>query len=311
MLQKTVCKLIAILLTSISIAHSGIAFEEKQPVKELVGGETKEYSIDETTTIVFCWIPPGTEQLGSTKEERQAICKSIGLDAETKELTSTSQEIRKKHTSTGFWLAKYTITQTQWNALGVAKKLECRFSSTGRGASLVKGIDTTQFPVESVSWGECQSFVDNLNLLKDTNVTFGSDVKFSIPTEDQWEFAARGGSKQHQVYHWGNEMNGIQGNCNGDDPFGTEKIGPFLQTLTPVGTYEKQAHHPWGLCDMSGNVWQWCVNSSATEKAKCITRGGCWYSSAGFCTLSSRRQYNPDSPDSEVGFRIVAIPIKK
>lgn len=290
-----------------AIALSSLGIEKRQQNKPIAGGDTIDFAIDGQTSITFCWIPPGTAQLGSTKEERMAIVKSDNLDSETPELQSSAQEKRPKYTSAGFWLSKYPVTQAQWNALGVERKTECYFSKTGRGSPSVKGTDTSQFPVESISWEESKAFVAALNARMTSKKTFGVEATFSIPNEDQWEYSARGGSKTHQVYYWGNESNGTQANCKGTEPFGGVAKGPYLSVTTAVGSYEKEWPHPWGLCDMSGNVWQWCENSNAKEENKCIVRGGCWCTSPGFCTSASRRQHKAELRASVIGFRVAAI----
>lgn len=132
-----------------------------------------------------------------------------------------------------FYLGKYEVTQAQWKAI------------MGTNPSVHKGDD---LPVEGVSWLDCQAFVQKLN----ARIAGGG---FRLPTEAEWEYAARAGSS-HRLsaaelasFAWFRD----------DSVVRAGKPGSFLRlddlAPRPVGTKEP---NPWGFYDMLGNVWEWC-----------------------------------------------------
>jgi formylglycine-generating enzyme required for sulfatase activity len=95
-----------------------------------------------------------------------------------------------------------------------------------------------------------------LNVLGDREAVFGHVDELVLPHEDAWEFACRGGLGNESAYYWGNKLNGTQANCDGNHPYGTTTTGAYLEGPTAVGEYAEKFPHPWGLCDMHGNVWE-------------------------------------------------------
>jgi len=71
-----------------------------------------------------------------------------------------------------------------------------------------------------------------------------------------------------------------------------------------VGSYEKVAPHPWGLCDMHGNVYQWCANMSKSENNLRSARGGSWRSSGNACSSAERHGYEAEDRNDFLGFRV-------
>jgi formylglycine-generating enzyme required for sulfatase activity len=217
---------------------SPTAKREPQP------GEERRVAIPGGLEMVFCWIPPGTCQLGSPKAERDCLDPGGIKDF----IAHEGEDHRGVYTTTGFWLGKYPVTQAEWRA--VTDESPSYFQAGAGGADAVKGLDTTQFPVENVSWDMCQEFLKRMN--REAGVVFG------LPHEDQWEYACRGGRGNRQPFYWGCELNGTQANVNGNYPypFGTAAKGPHLKRPCPVdftngGRYPA---HPWGLLHMHGNV---------------------------------------------------------
>jgi len=101
-----------------------------------------------------------------------------------------------------------------------------------------------------------------------------------------------------------------EANCDGNYPFGTPAKGQYLERTCAVdftngGKYEK---HPWNLCHMSGNVWQWCENTFGGEPCR-VTRGGGWDSLATGCRSSNRwARFLPDFQRNNLGFRVALVP---
>jgi formylglycine-generating enzyme required for sulfatase activity len=126
----------------------------------------------------------------------------------------------------------------------------------------------------------------------------------SLPHEDDWEYACRGGKGNKRPFYWGDSLNGRQANCDGTRPYGAETEGPYLDRTTQVSSYEKEAPHPWGLCDMAGNVWQWCENRYTPGKEGRVVRGGSWYYGAWSCRSARRFGTEPGSCNHNIGFRL-------
>ena len=139
--------------------------------------------------------------------------------------------------------------------------------------------------------------------------------KFRLPTEAEWEYACR--ATTTTPYYFGSKLNGKEANCDGNYPYGTTDKGPYKERTTKVGDY---GENPWGLCDMHGNVYQWCedyygpynddlkpidpLRSVKYSEERRVLRSGSWSSVARNCRAASRGSFPPDSRDDIVGFRV-------
>ncbi len=228
-------------------------------------GEEREFEIYSNTKIKFCWVPAGKATLGSPKSEKGRY----------------QDEAEHEFETNGFWMAKYPVTQTQWQSV------------MGNNPSCFLGAN---LPVENVNWHDCHNFIKKCDI---------SGLKPQLPHEDQWEYACRGGRGNKRAFYWGNTLNGNKANCDGNYPYNTEKKGKYLGKTSKVGSYEKAAPHPWGLCDMIGNVQQWCENPYSKEGLGRMNRGGCWYDLSVGCRSSNRVRHDPFLRGSYLGFRLI------
>ncbi len=191
--------------------------------------------------------------------------------------------------SKGFWMGRYPVTQKQWKS--VMPRNPAKFQGDNR-------------PVENVSWDDCHTFMRKLKKLK--------SLTLALPTEAQWEYACRAGTVT--AFSFGDSLNGTEANCNGKFPCGTKDKGPYLQQTSDVGTF---GPNPWGICDMHGNVYEWCEDyfgpypeSSVTDPKGPTTgttrviRGGSWFYYPRYCR-SAGRQGLVSGIRYDVGFRAV------
>jgi formylglycine-generating enzyme required for sulfatase activity len=237
-------------------------------------GKRAEVVDERTVTIdaggvkmVFVLIPRGQFLMGSPKTEAGRS------DDEVPHAVEISRP---------FYLAKYPVTQHQYRAL--MKKNPSHFQAGKGGADAVKGLDTDQLPVENVSWEEAQAFCQKMRANDQHR------REFRLPTEAEWEYACRGGTKT--AYWFGEDLKKL-----GDHAWFRENAQGRTQV---IGT--KKAN-PWGLSDMHGNVWQWCADvfdsypketvtdpqgPVANEGSGRVFRGGGWGSDPQGCRSAVR-----------------------
>jgi formylglycine-generating enzyme required for sulfatase activity len=213
-------------------------------------------------------------------------------------------------------MGKYTVTQSQYVNL-TGKKNPSFFCAEGGGKEKVQGLNTDDFPVERVSWEDAQECIKLMKAPQGMR-------RVSLPSEAQWEWGARGGRGNGRAFYWGDTLNGDKANCVGNYPYGTERKGPSLERPTPVGSYEEKSRHAWGLCDMSGNVWQWCedyygdygqlprgrnpVQRVKQSNDRRVLRGGSWFNYSRYCLSAFRNDDAPDNRSNYNGFRVVLLP---
>ena len=181
-----------------------------------------------------------------------------------------------------YYIGKYEVTQALWQAV------------MGKNPSKFKGDN---LPVENVSWDDCQEFISKLNSV--------TGKAFRLPTEAEWEYAARGGNKS-RGYQYSGSNNFL------DVAWFKDNSGSKTHA---VGT--KQPNEL-GIYDMSGNVWEWCqdwygaysssspVNPTGANSGSVrVLRGGSWLYFARICHSSCRSLRSPDICDFNLGLRLV------
>jgi formylglycine-generating enzyme required for sulfatase activity len=208
-------------------------------------------------------------------------------------------------------IAVHDVTQGQWQA--VMGNNPSYFSRRGAGRNSVLDVSDEElklFPVEQVSWGKAQEFIKKLN-----EKERGAGWLYRLPTETEWECACRAGSASEEdcSHHFyldkpTNDLSSEQANFAGAHPAGNAPRGKFLQRTTRVGAY---APNQLGLCDMHGNVWQWCEDRVDESGAVRVYRGGSWSSYGTVCRAAERQVYAASYQSLSVGFRLARVPVKR
>ena len=206
----------------------------------------------------------------------------MGATSEMQDPYFDEKPVHQVTLTNDYYMGKYEVTQALWQAV------------MGRSPSRFKGVN---LPVEQVSWKDCQKFISKLNSM--------TGRKFRLPTEAEWEYAARGGRKSKGYQYSGSSAISDVAWYDGNSGI----------TTHPVGT--KQANEL-GIYDMTGNVWEWCqdwygsyVSSSQTNPTGAVSgsrrvfRGGNWFYDAKDCRSSTRNAGAPGKRYSFYGFRLV------
>jgi formylglycine-generating enzyme required for sulfatase activity len=222
--------------------------------------------------------------------------------------------------SQDFYLGVHEVTQAQFKRImgynpsyfstdGKGKEgTKYVFRPPAGGKDKVKDKDTDDFPVENVSYDEAVKFCEELNRLEKKSL---GGWKYSLPTEAQWEYACRGGASSYRKYHFGDSITTDHANYNG-------KLG----RTEKVGTYGANG---FGLHDMHGNVWEWCLDwydekyyakspprdpRGPSEGSIRVGRGGSWYNGASDCRAAHRFGSTPSRRLDRLGFRVALVPAR-
>ena len=207
---------------------------------------------------------------------------NMGATPEMKSPYEVEKPVHRVTLTNNYYIGKYEVTQALWQAV------------MGSNPSHFKG---DALPVEQVSWKDCQKFITKLNRLTGKN--------FRLPTEAEWEYAARGGNKSRGYRYSGS---------NTIDDVAWYENDALSQTH-PVGTKQPNELE---IYDMTGNVMEWCqdwygsyssspqVNpTGAASGSYRVVRGGGWSDSARDCRTSDRDFISPGGRSSDLGLRLV------
>ena len=254
--------------------------------------------------LTLLWIPPGRFWMGSPETEPER------RDSEGPQHLVQLQ---------GFFMSQTPITQAQWRE--VAGWKEGPGEQWGRELKLDPSrfqSNNDHYPVENVSWLDAMEFCNRLS--QRTGRTY------ALPSEAQWEYACRAGTTT--PFHFGGTISPELANYDGNQAYADGPTGTYRQQTTPVGLFPANA---WGLQDMHGNVWEWCldewhesykgapsdgrawVDAAEGEKSKesvktRLLRGGSWDGKPRICRSADRGHDRPGVAGFKVGFRVVCLP---
>ncbi|MBR4372497.1 MAG: SUMF1/EgtB/PvdO family nonheme iron enzyme, partial [Victivallales bacterium] len=212
---------------------------------------------------------------------------------------SSDEQSHKVTLTQNFWMGRYEITQKQWKAVMDNNPSNFKFDEN---------------PVEGITWNEATKFCEKLNEMAADSIPDG--FKVSLPTEAQWEFAARGGKRGKHFPYSGSDV-------IDDVAWHSENSNVRTQ---PVGM---KFANELGLYDMTGNVWEWCLDACewenkvltdtyrdgivdpiSTKGELHIIRGGGWLSSPKNCRIANRLCCDTNFKIYNLGLRIVLVPKK-
>lgn len=222
-----------------------------------------------------------------------------------------SHSLEKGHKSTespqhqvsvdAFLMGKYPVTQAQWRF--VASLDRYKVALTAEPADF-KG---NNLPVENVSFWEAMEFCYRLSVYTGNN--------YRLPKEAEWEYACR--AETTTPFHFGPTISTELANYNGIEPYEGNQRGRYQQRTTPVGEFGLA--NGFGLYDMHGNVWEWCVDHwhnsyvgaspvghpwQTTKNSDRVIRGGAWHCGPMNCRSASRDRTWPTNKDYGIGFRV-------
>jgi len=241
-------------------------------------------------------IPEGSFNMGSPEDEPER---------------SASEEPVHRVNVPSFFMGKYPVTQVQWRVVASFPQVKRKLRLD---PSHFKGDNR---PVECVSWYDAVEFCQRLSQY--------THRSYRLPTEAEWEYACRAGTTT--PFHFGETITTDLANYRGTDStesgwsgsYGRGLKGKYRDETTPVDYFG--IANAFGLCDMHGNVWEWCLdhwqeNYKGTlnygsawltddESAWRLLRGGSWYSIPRYCRCASRNNNNPVHDDLNIGFRVV------
>ena len=238
-----------------------------------------EHSVDLNASVnmEMLWVEPGTFTMGSptTEAGRQA-------DREDEHNVTLTQ---------GFYLGKYEVTQSQYEAVIGANPSE--FNATGN----------SNRPVENLSWAEAVAFCAQLTEQEQNAGRLPGDWAYLLPTESQWEYACRASTST--AYSWGNDINATLANYEQSGLSQTQEVG----LLAP---------NPFGFYDIHGNVREWTLDwfdtsypsgpvedpAGPSSGSRRVSRGGSWDDPGMHLRSAKRTDDPPSNPRNCIGFRI-------
>jgi formylglycine-generating enzyme required for sulfatase activity len=246
-------------------------------------------ALSEEIRLDMVLIPGGTFMMGSPDGE-----------------TGADDDEKPQHEVTvpQFFMGRYPITQAQWREVAGYPQVDRQLTPD---PSHFKGNNR---PVESIDWDDATEFCQRLSQR--------TGRQYRLPSEAEWEYACRGGTQT--PFSFGNYISTELANYDGSE-YGESPECESKGETTDVGSYPP---NNFGLCDMHGNVWEWCeddwhesyegaptdggawLEENRTE-TKRLLRGGSWYFVPGICRSAFRDRYSRAGRYYGIGFRVLCV----
>ncbi len=206
-----------------------------------------------------------------------------------------------------FWMARYPTTQAQWRVVATWPKVQRDLNTAPAN------FPGDNHPVENVRWEEAIEFCDRLSQQ--------TGRAYRLPSEAEWEYACRAGTTT--PYHFGHTITTDLANYNGTTTYADGPRGLYRATTTDVGLFD--GANGFGLYDMHGNVWEWCLDwwhdsykgaptdgrawVTAGDDGYRVLRGGSWGNSPWYCRSANRGRARPDDSSNYFGFRVLCASV--
>jgi formylglycine-generating enzyme required for sulfatase activity len=312
--------------------------KEKRQAKGIV------QKLAEGVELELMEIPGGTFTMGTKDEEIERLVKKFGWEG------FRSERPQHRVTVSSFYMGRYPITQAQWIAVASRTDLKVerylnpdpsRFKDPPKPSLKSEASDSPPFegprggsptrwdrPVEQVNWYDAVEFCARLSKL--------TGKEYRLPSEAEWEYACRAGTTT--PFHFGETITGELANYDASRTYADEPKGEYRGQTTPVGQFPPNA---FGLYDMHGNVWEWCLDpwhenyqgepprdgsvwdennndnryqsllistkELLTDKRYRVLRGGSWYNSPDDRRSAYRSGLSPDLRSYDLGFRVACV----
>ena len=276
--------------------YSQLSFET---VRVSASGETVETVSGEAATFIedlgygrtleMVRIPGGTFLMGPAAGEEGAG-----------ESQMPQREIVQREVTVGeFWMGRFAVTRSQWQAAAIQPARQHLPPD-------VTHLKSLNHPIESIFWTDAVAFCQWLSQR--------TGKSYRLPNPAQWEYACR--ARTTTAFHFGETITPALANYNGSYAYGKGPKGKYRQQTTAVGSFPA---NPFGLHDMHGNVWEWCldgwpdddkdisIDGSAwrlSGQQKCL-RGGSWSYLPTSCRSAYRLDYPFHNRIDDIGFRVV------
>ncbi len=231
------------------------------------------------------------------------------MGAPENELSSEEERPQHKVSVPTFFMGKYPVTQAQWRAVAALPQVNRELKPNP--SSFTSYFKGDKRPVESVNWYEAVEFCDRLSQ--------HTEREYRLPSEAEWEYACRAGT--NTPFHFGETITTDLANYDRSEVYGEGAKGEYRQKTTPVNKFG--IANDFGLCDMHGNVLEWCLDHwhdnyqnapsdgspwvSGEESSRRVLRGGSWDSLPDDCRSATRNVNLPENVVDDVGFRVVCM----
>jgi formylglycine-generating enzyme required for sulfatase activity len=256
-------------------------------------GEKVKTWTEPTTGMEFIWIAGDCFQMGQLPLETRLLLREVGKSDYEKYYADELP--RHKVCLDGFWMGVKEVSQKEWVKI---MAFNPAYFNTNEN-----------FPVDTVSWEDANNFIGKLNQKNESS-------DFRLPTEAEWEFAARGNTTE-DMFNTGNSITTQQANFNGTIAFGLNLREEYRKTPVAVGSFPPNA---FGLHDMHGNVWEWCHDwygekyyeespgknpFGPSNGDMRVLRGGSWFRYSGHIRSATRYKNKATGQYADTGFRVV------